>query len=127
MLRERLSRVKHPVYPPVQKRKSETQASSAKSPRTSYAFQSSEPSVPSSTLSSGQRFDLSQPRWAEGEEHIPPPTDASEDGALLSRERTPAKLGARNTFDDALKSDVIDLSNEFANHSSILKAHASPC
>ena len=69
----------------------------------------------------GLRIDLSQSFDFEVEGSIPATRGRIRRWfATLKREKTPTKLGGRNTFDDALKADVVDLAGEFAESTSLL-------
>ena len=97
-----------PAYPLVQKRWLEAQAAAAKPLLTPYDLHSSGPSVVSNTTSSGRVPDLPQHSWLGGWGSPHPPVGAPLERSLLLGGYASKKPGARNTFDGALKSDVVE-------------------
>ena len=125
VLRERLARVENATYADVRKRKSKTSDMSAKSPRAAYAFHSTEPSLSSDAESRDFHWDSSQSQEAMSQNTTPHTADASDDGSVVARERSPTKLGPRNTFDETLKAEVLDIVNEFTESPSLLQSAIS--
>ena len=119
VLREKLARVAKSRTSSIQKRSSKMPNMSKKSPRTTYTFRTSEPSVSSRSGPIDFNLEASQALSTLTQSSTPQPADASEDGSVVTRGKSPTKLGARNTLGNAIKSEAIDLANEFTESSSL--------
>ena len=121
VLRETMVRTRNVNPLETYKRKARNSTKSSKSPRTTYTFHSSEPSLSSGASTHDFQLETTQP-ITPSQASIPHPVEASEEGSVLPREQTPTKLGSRNTFKDALKNEVIELVTEFAEVSSLIQS-----
>ena len=120
VLRESMIRTRNSNSNDTHKRRVREPTRTAKSPRTSYTFHSSEPSISGGSTSC--EFFAESTRSHEFSQPLSQTVDQSEDGSLMSREPTPTKLGSRNTFDETLKTEVLKLAHEFAEVSSLLES-----
>ena len=126
ILRDRKAIVECATRVATQKRMKNDSSRNSKSPRTVYTYQTTDSSDPNLSARSSSKTSLTEPIGYDTPPDELPSTELFDASSIFSREKSPSKLGDKDTSDDPPKEAVLGLSGEFTDSSTLLQGLGVP-